>query len=427
TLSHLAILLLSISCDVELNPGPDFPCGSCGNEVLDSDHAVECDKYKLVQPTICPYRQIIASALLLTKTFPHKIPYPHLHNKNNKSIPKQPRFVSKLKILCINCQSVVNKKLELQNLIYNKNPDIVAGTESWLKRTIIQVSYTALRKDRLKGKGGGVFLLVKNNLVVSEQPKLQTNFEIVWVKLEIKGCKPMYISSYYRPHESDLQSLLELEKSLDIVNKLKGTKLILGDFNFPKLTWDSEHMPHLKPGFSTTTVYDKFLDIINDQNMTQMVSENTRNDNILDLFLTTNLTFVDKVNIIPGISDHDIISTIVNARPNILKQKPRIVPLYRKANWDDFKQFMNTTKSDILQGSDSLSVEEIWLRFTDAIKKGITQFTPVKKIGCKRALPWITKEIKRLIHKRDKLYTNLKKNRTDSNISDKFKSLKATI
>ncbi|WAR28332.1 hypothetical protein MAR_014069, partial [Mya arenaria] len=161
--------------------------------------------------------------------------------------------------------------------------------------------------------------------------------------------------------------------------------------------------------------------------MTQMVSENTRNDNILDLFLTTNLTFVDKVNIIPGISDHDIISTIVNARPNILKQKPRIVPLYRKANWDDFKQFMNTTKSDILQGSVSLSVEETWLRFTDAIKKGITQFIPVKKIGCKRALPWITKKFKRLIHKRDKLYTKLKKNRTDSKISDKFKSLKATI
>ncbi|WAQ95309.1 hypothetical protein MAR_027999 [Mya arenaria] len=103
--------------------------------------------------------------------------------------------------------------------------------------------------------------------------------------------------------------------------------------------------------------------------MTQMVSENTRNDNILDLFLTTNLTFVDKVNIIPGISDHDITSTIVNARPNILKQKPRIVPRYRKANWDDFKQFMNTTKSDILKGSDSLSVEQIWLRFTDAIKR----------------------------------------------------------
>ncbi|WAR23523.1 hypothetical protein MAR_037192, partial [Mya arenaria] len=356
---------------------PDYPCGSCGNEVLDSDHAVECDKCNTSFHITCQnlgtnwYTQLVENDLsfyvcidnnsfnsLVDDNIPTQNSLPTYPQQNNKSIPKQPRFV-------------VNKKHELQNLIYNENPDIVAGTESWLKNDHYTseffppfLGYTAFRNDILKGKGG--------------------------------GCKPMYISSYYMPHESDLQSLLELEKSLDLVSKLKGTKLILGDFNFPKLTWDSEHTPHLKPSFSPSTVYDKFLDIINDQNMTQMVSENTRNDNILDIFLTTNLTFVDKVNIIPGISDHDIISTIVNARPNILKQKPRIVPLYRKANWDDFKQFMNTTQSDILQGSDSLSVEEIWLNFTDAIEG-------------------------------DKLYTKLKKIRTNSNINNIFKSLKATI
>ncbi|WAR17133.1 MPV17-like protein [Mya arenaria] len=50
---------------------------------------------------------------------------------------------------------------------------------------------------------------------------------------------------------------------------------------------------------------------------------------------------------------------------------PDIIKTNYKAfrHLDDFKQFMNTTKSDILQGSDSLSVEEIWLRFTDAIKR----------------------------------------------------------
>ena len=43
SLLHLTILLLSISCDVESNPGPCYPCGGCGVEVLETDPAVECD------------------------------------------------------------------------------------------------------------------------------------------------------------------------------------------------------------------------------------------------------------------------------------------------------------------------------------------------------------------------------------------------
>jgi hypothetical protein len=42
-LFYIAILLISISSDVETNPGPNYPCGTCGEEVLDRDPAVECD------------------------------------------------------------------------------------------------------------------------------------------------------------------------------------------------------------------------------------------------------------------------------------------------------------------------------------------------------------------------------------------------
>ena len=42
-----------------------------------------------------------------------------------------------------------------------------------------------------------------------------------------------------------------------------------------------------------------------------MVSEPTRQDNILDLFLTNNDSLVIKVTILPGISDHDTVSCMV--------------------------------------------------------------------------------------------------------------------
>ena len=54
-------------------------------------------------------------------------------------------------------------------------------------------------------------------------------------------------------------------------------------------------------------------------------------------------------------------------------------------------------------------MEEIWLSRKTVIDKGISQFVPIKKIGSKRSLPWITQHIKRFIRKRDCLFQKQKK------------------
>ncbi|WAR18624.1 hypothetical protein MAR_000462, partial [Mya arenaria] len=252
-----------------------------------------------------------------------------LNQKSETQNPHIKRFASKLKFLLVNCQSIVKKKHEFHNLLSDQNPDIVAGTESWptadhYSSEIFPESlgYTVFRRDRKSGKGGGVFILVKNNLIPSVQPNLNTYCEILWIKLEITGSKPIYISSFYKPHELDIDSIYELEKSLLLAQKLKGQKIILGDFNLSKLSWDTENNPILQAGYNHA-VYDKFLDILSDFNLTQMVNEYTREGNILDLLLLSNPTLVQSVNIISGISDHDIVSASISARPTSLKQKPR--------------------------------------------------------------------------------------------------------
>ena len=40
--------------------------------------------------------------------------------------------ISKLRVMNINCQSLVNKKAEFYSLLVTHKPDIVIGTESWL-------------------------------------------------------------------------------------------------------------------------------------------------------------------------------------------------------------------------------------------------------------------------------------------------------
>lgn len=124
-----------------------------------------------------------------------------------KQIPK------KLKILNINFQSIVNKVQEFHCLIDTEKPDVVVGTESWLSpdianSEIFPTGCTPFRADRRSKttRSGGVFILVRENLICTEQPEFQTNCELLWIKLEVTGSHPLYIGTYYKPKEDDIES-----------------------------------------------------------------------------------------------------------------------------------------------------------------------------------------------------------------------------
>jgi hypothetical protein len=59
----------------------------------------------------------------------------------------------------------------------------------------------------------------------------------------------------------------------------------------------------------------------------QCVTEPTREKNISALVLTTNENLVHKVDVMNGMSDHQMIITTINARPKIIRNKPRKVYL----------------------------------------------------------------------------------------------------
>lgn len=67
--------------------------------------------------------------------------------------------------------------------------------------------------------------------------------------------------------------------------------------------------------------------------LTQIVNEPTRGQNTLDLIMTNIPERVNRVHVIPGISDHNIpyaeISMKVNRRP----QAPRTIWCYKRADW----------------------------------------------------------------------------------------------
>ena len=98
-----------------------------------------------------------------------------------------------------------------------------------------------------------------------------------------------------------------------------------------------------------------------------MVTEPTREDKILDLFLTSNPTLVNNVMTNPGISNHDGIPMIdMVTSPKLLKSKPRKVYKYQKANNEGLtKDFINLSSK--ISASNSSTVDEDWKLFKEGI------------------------------------------------------------
>ena len=122
------------------------------------------------------------------------------------------------------------------------------------------LGYVAFRADRKSKtvRRDGIFIMVRDNLRVSEQPEFKVDCELIWVKLKISGSHPPYIGAYYKPHEDDLISLTKLRKSIKLVGKKNGNIWLLGDFNLPGLSW-TDNISLFRPNLSCKSVYDYFL------------------------------------------------------------------------------------------------------------------------------------------------------------------------
>ena len=118
------------------------------------------------------------------------------------------------------------------------------------------------------------------------------------------------------------------------INKIKRTNneyiWLAGDFNLPEIDWD---LLNTKSGGVVPGLSKQLIDITNDFGLEQLVREPTRINNILDLLFTSNPTLVERSSVVPGINDHDGITiVIISCKPRIIKQIPRKIYMYHKAD-----------------------------------------------------------------------------------------------
>ena len=105
-------------------------------------------------------------------------PNKRIHTRN----PNQP-----LRMINVNCQSLLSQHGEWINLLGSTEPDIVVATETWLTSDVKDSEldwdgYTVYRRDRQNGLRGGVLIAVSNTIDFTEAFR-SSESETLWVKV----------------------------------------------------------------------------------------------------------------------------------------------------------------------------------------------------------------------------------------------------
>ena len=137
--------------------------------------------------------------------------------------------------------------------------------------------------------------------------------------------------------------------------------MIGGDLNLPDINWNiNAPTGNQYP----KAIGDEFPKLLQDHSLQQMVTEATRGSNTLDLFITNRPTLLKRLEIIPGISDHDIVFINTYLEAQRCKPVKRRIHLWKKAHTDKIKEALDIGNKKFMEEFEhSNSAEDMWQFF----------------------------------------------------------------
>ena len=331
-----------------------------------------------------------------------------------------------LKILSLNCQSVISKKEVFWELLENYSPDVVVACETWLNQSIannefISPDYKIYRLDRDDGYGG-IFIAVKSN-ISSQLIKYGESCEMCAVKLCLTEYDSLIIIGAYRPPNRDISYIQHLCDTITDISIRNPHSLICcaGDFNVPDINWDTESVLSYRYPLAINQV---LLKMSADCYFAQLVNFATRDENTLDLFFTNRPMLINNCLQVPGISDHEIVLTSLLTKIPKLHQPHRKAYLWNRANLDDMKhKFISLSEEFMHQHTIDTPVKDLWNSLCEILTSVLNEFVPSKLISGVPKKPWINRAVKQLRQRKQKQYNLARQTNSESHWKH-YKTLK---
>ncbi|GAB0208010.1 hypothetical protein GRJ2_003266700 [Grus japonensis] len=171
-----------------------------------------------------------------------------------------------------------NKQEELEAIVQQENYDRVAITETWWDDShnwaAAMDGYKLFRRDR-QWRGSGVALYVKECFDCLELNDGDDRVECLWVRIRGKANKAdIMVGVCHRPPNQDEEADEIFYKQLGEVSQSLAL-VLMGDFNLPDVCW--------KYSTAERKQSRRFLECVENNFLTQLVSEPTRGGTLPDL------------------------------------------------------------------------------------------------------------------------------------------------
>ena len=323
--------------------------------------------------------------------------------------------VRSLRILQINARSLKtvnqnkNKLVQFKSLVATKSPHIVSICETWLNKTVedkdilSNEEYKIYRKDRDHTRGGGVFLAISSKIKSKRRKDLESkskyhNEMIVCEAKQSNGKKICIVSAYKPPDDLNYEFAHNLKHILRTAwDKGMLEILLLGDFNFPEINWETGYPRTL--GGLCYEVAEAFQDYGLDQ--LNIHPSRDDSDNILDLILSNHPHKVGEIECYHDIlsTDHAILDFTYEFHSITPKQNPRVVYNFRRANFEALNEALHNTDWQFLEETDNL--DESLARWENTVKEITDRFIPKIRVRDMNTTPWIDGDVIHLSNKKE--------------------------
>lgn len=216
--------------------------------------------------------------------------------------------------------------------------DVVCLSETHLRNpdSCFLPGYSHYRLDRTNSQGGGVSILIRNEVPHTLLPCPSTKV-IESIAIEINNCaRKLTLVSAYFPGSSGSLSLSNFDSDLDILLNLSSDVMICDDLNPKHCFWNCAYNNQSGQLLFQKLNHHDFL-IYHPTSHTHFPTQNNNSPSTIDLILIRGLLSIDNLSVDFSLnSDHlPITGTIAGSFQRNLTE-PRLIKDYINANWNTF-------------------------------------------------------------------------------------------
>ncbi|CAF4846793.1 unnamed protein product [Pieris macdunnoughi] len=335
---------------------------------------------------------------------------PTLNNTLSSIFQNLPKHFN---VVHINAQSVPAHHTDLLTLA-SKDIHAILISETWFNPSLSSGTYSLpgynlIRNDRLGMRGGGVAIYLRSHIPFSiisssPQPPPSNAAEHLLIEVLLSNSK-LLLGVFYSP-SSSVDYFDSFEDTIDQFSPLYKNTIVMGDFNTCLLKNDSRsrRLLSLTHSYNLQNLY---------LNATHKVPGFT--PSLLDLIFVSSPHLVTKHGQLPAVafSHHDLLYLSFKAKPP--KQKPTVVMRRSFGGIDHDSLLSDASKIDWSGLYDLANLDDKVQLFTSSITNLYDKHAPLRRVKLKHLpAPWLSDEIKRLIHKKNRAIAKMRTAKSDA-------------